>query len=84
MVRQERWEVSEVARWEDSEVARWEGSEVGKVRQKGGRYLVLFKSGGHKMSPRFHLFVSDVNQGNEGVGWVQDFLAWPQGWKDSP
>ena len=31
------------------------------------------------MSPRFHLFVSDVNQGNEGAGWVQDFLAWPQG-----
>ena len=54
------------------------------MRQKGGRYLVLFKSGGHKMSPKFHLFVSDVNQGNEGVGWVQDFLAWPQGWKDSP
>ena len=30
------------------------------------------------MSPRFHLFVSDVNQGNEGVGWVQDFLVWPR------
>ena len=39
---------------------------------------------GDKMNPRFHLFVSDVNQGNEGVGWVQDFLAWLQGWKDSP
>ena len=36
------------------------------------------------MSPRFHLFVSYVNQGNEGVGWVQDLLAWLQGWKDSP
>ena len=35
------------------------------------------------MSSKFHLFVYDVNQGNEGVGWVQDFLAWPQGWKDS-
>ena len=33
------------------------------------------------MSPRFHLFVSDVIQGNEVVGWVRDFLAWPQGWK---
>ena len=53
-------------------------------RQKGGRYSILFKGGGHKMSPRFHLFVSDVNQGNRGVGRVQDFLAWPQGWKDSP
>ena len=47
------------------------------VRKKGGRYLVLFKGGGHKISPRFHLFVSDVNQGNEGVVWVQDFLTLP-------
>ena len=31
------------------------------------RYLVFFKVGRHKMSSRFHLFVSDVNQGNEGV-----------------
>ena len=38
------------------------------VRWQGGRYLVLFKDGGHKMSPRFHLFVSDVNQRNQGVG----------------
>ena len=57
---------------------------MGKMRQKGGRYLVLFKDGGHKMSPRFHLFLSDVNQGYKGLGWVQDFLAWPQRWKDSP
>ena len=34
---------------------------------------------GDKMSPRLHLSVFDVNQGNEGVGWVQDFLAWLQG-----
>ena len=39
--------------------------------------------GGDEMSPRFYLFVSDVNQENEGVGWVQDFLVWPQGYKDS-
>ena len=39
-----------------------------RVRQKGGRYLVLLKDGGHKMSPRFHLFVSAVNQKNKGVG----------------
>ena len=64
---------------------RWQGGEGGRmVKQKGGRYLVLFKCGGHKMSLRFHLFVSDVNQGIEKVGWVQDFLAWLQGWKDSP
>ena len=36
------------------------------------------------MSPRFHLFVSDVDQQqNKGAGWVQDYLVWPQGWKDS-
>ena len=41
-------------------------------------FLVLFKGGGRRVSPRFHLFVADVNQGKEGAGWVQDFLAWPQ------
>ena len=39
-------------------------------------FLVLFKDGQCRVSPRFHLFVSDVNQGNKEVGWVQDFLAW--------
>ena len=47
-------------------------------------FLVLFKDGGHRVSPRFRRFVSDVNQGNEYAEWVQDFLAWPQGWKDTP
>ena len=51
---------------------------------KGGRYKVSFKAWGHRMSPRFHLCVSYVNKGNDGARWVQDFLAWPQGWKDSP
>ena len=60
---------------------RWQCGRM--VRQKDGRYLVLFKGEDHKMNLRFHLFVSDVNQGNEGVGSVQDFLAWPQGWKGS-
>ena len=36
------------------------------------------------MSPRFHLFVSDVNQGKIQTGWVKDFLVWPQGWIESP
>ena len=75
-------------RWEGGKggkVVRWQGGNGGRmVRQKGGRYLVLFKDEGHKMSSSFHLFVSDVNQGNKGVGRVQDFYAWPQGWKDSP
>ena len=95
VVRQGRWKGSEVGRqggrvvsWEcgkGGRVMRWQGGKGGRmVRQKGRRYLVLFKDGGHEMSPRFHLFVSNVNQGNKGVGWVQDFLAWPQGWKYSP
>ena len=46
------------------------------VRQEGGKCLDLFKDGRHKMGPKFHIFVSDVNQGNEEVRWVQDFLAW--------
>ena len=54
-----------------------------RLRQKGGRYLVLFKDDGHKVSPRFHLFVSDVNQAREGVEWVPNFLAGLQEWKDS-
>ena len=39
-------------------------------------FLVLFKDRGRRVSPRFHLFVSDVNQGNKEVGRVQDFVAW--------
>ena len=39
-------------------------------------FLVLFKDGGRRVSPRFHLFVSAVNQRNKEAGWVQDFLAW--------
>ena len=77
-----QWEGGKVVRWQGGKggkVVRWQGGKGGRVvRQKGGRYLVLFKGGGHKMSPRFHLFVSDVNQGNEGVGLVQDFLMWLQ------
>ena len=38
-------------------------------------FLVLFKDAGCRASPRSHLFVSDVNQGNKEAGWVQDFLA---------
>ena len=86
-----RWEGGEggrVVRRQDGKgrkVVRWQGGKGGRmVRQKGGRYVVLFKSGGHKMSPKFHLFVSDIDQGNEEVRGVQDFLAWSQGWKDSP
>ena len=47
-------------------------------------FLVLFKDGGFRVSPRCHLFVSNVNQGIKDVRWVQYFLAWSQGWKDHP
>ena len=39
---------------------------------------------GIRMSSRLYLFVSDVNQQNEGAGCVQDILVWPQRWKESP
>ena len=64
------------------------GRQFGKggtvVRWQGGRFLVLFKGGGCRMSSRLYLFVSDVNQQNEGAGCVQDILVWPQRWKESP
>ena len=47
-------------------------------------FLVLLKDGERRVSPRFHLFFSVVNQGNEKMQCVQAFLAWSQGWKDSP
>ena len=54
------------------------------VRWEGVRFLVLLKEGGgggggRRLTPRFHLFVSDINQGMEGAVWVQDFLACLQG-----
>ena len=74
-------------RWEGEKrrrLVKWEDSKDGKMlRQEVRRYLVLFKGGAHKMSPRLHLFVSDVIQGNKEVVWVQDFLGWLQGWKSS-
>ena len=38
---------------------------LGPARIVSFVYLVLFKNAGRKMSPRFHLFLSDVNQGNK-------------------
>ena len=64
-------------------VARWQSGRGGRVvRWEGGRFLVFFKGGGCRVSPRFHLFVS-VSQGKEWTGWIQYFLAWQQGWEDS-
>ena len=69
--------------WKGGRVVSWEGGKDGRaVRWQGKRFLVLFKSGGRRVCHRFHLFVSDVNQPNEGAGWLQDYLVRPQGWKD--
>ena len=51
---------------------------------EGGRFLVSFKGGEFRVSPRFHLFVSDLNQENKVVGWAQDPLVQLQGWKVTP
>ena len=49
-------------------VMRWQGEKGGTVvRWESERFLVLFKGGEHRLSTRFYLFVSDVNQGNEGA-----------------
>ena len=32
------------------------------MKGQGGKFLVLFGSGGHMMSPRFHIFFSDLDQ----------------------
>ena len=39
---------------------------MGEYRWQGRRFPVLFKVGGSRVRPRFHLFVSDPNQQNEG------------------
>ena len=44
-------------------MARWERWE--RLNGQGGRFLVLFKSGGRRVSPRFHLFIFDVDQRSE-------------------
>ena len=54
---------------------QWQGGKYGRVgRGQGGRFPVLFKGGGSRVRLRFHLFVSDANQRDEG-GCVQDILA---------
>ena len=58
-----RWWGWVVRRWQggkDARVVRWQGGRM--VKCQGGRFLVLFKIGRHRVSPRFHLFVSDIDQ----------------------
>ena len=64
------WVVRRVQVGKGATVERWQ-DEKGRrmVNWQGGRFLVLFKSVGHKVSPRLHLFVSDVDQQrNKGAG----------------
>ena len=75
MARSERLEGSEVAKWE-RQIVRWQGGKGRRVvKWQGRRLLVVFKGGGCRVTPRFHLLVSDVDQRNDGAGWVQDDLA---------
>ena len=58
------WEGSskELARCGRCKVGRWQGGKGGRMEKwQGERFLVLFKIGGYRVSPRFHLFVSDVD-----------------------
>ena len=60
-------------------MGRWEGGTGGRVTRQqaekgrrvvrggGGTFLVLFEGREHRVSPRFYLFVFDVNQGNKGT-----------------
>ena len=86
-----RWQGGKGARvvmWQGGKGARvvkWQGGKGGRVvKWQGGRFLVLFKSRGRRVSPRFHLLVSDVDQPwNKGAGWFQDYLVCQQRWKNS-
>ena len=57
-------------RWEGAKggrVMRWQGGKGERVvGWEGGRFLVLFKGGEHRVSPRFYL-VFHVDQGNKGA-----------------
>ena len=79
MVRLKGGEGGKVMRLEGGEgrrMVRPQGGEGGRVvRLQGGEFLVLFKGGECRVTPRFHTFVSDVNHSNEKAGWIQDFLV---------
>ena len=76
----EKWEVSELGRWgkwEGSAVARserWEGSEVARwkmwLSSEEARLEIpdFIQGRGCRVSPKFHIFISDVNEQNERAG----------------
>ena len=45
---------------------------LGPAKISPNVFLVQSKDGGCRMSLIFHLFVSDANEGNRDIGWVQD------------
>ena len=47
------------------------------MRWQGRSFVVLFKAGRRRVSPRLHLFVSDLNQRNKRAGCVHyaDFTS---------
>ena len=53
-------------RWQggkDAKVVRWQGAKGGRVvKWQGGNSWFYSRVGGCRVSPRFHLFVSDVGQ----------------------
>ena len=82
MARWERWENSEVSqseRWESSEVAIWErcveggGSEMARQERLESSEVARWEIPcfihvwGRRVRPRFHLFVSNADQRNEGA-----------------
>ena len=54
-------------------VMTWSGKScLGQAEISANVFLVQFKYGGRSMSPIFHLFVADANEGNRDVGCVQN------------
>ena len=45
------------------------------MRWEGGDFQVLFKGEGCRVSPRFYLFVFDINQGNKEAGCIKFCMA---------
>ena len=67
-----------MASWKNGRVGRWQYGKGGRVvRWQGGRFLGFNQAWGCRVSLKFHLFVSNVSEQNEGAQCAQDFLAWP-------
>ena len=66
-------------------VVGWHGGNNRRVvKWQGGWIPVLFKDGERRLRTRYHHFVPDPNQQNEGAWCVLVIFAWPQEQKGSP